>query len=264
MPVRHDPLLFAVPVSSPHLCIMTVLPACTSRTCIQGRQKRIMPEGASNRFMWPYRRALPARPQQALRHNARTRGQRLRAPRPARTGQRHPLHPGRAHRRKRRHRQIYKRRPANPRRADPLCQGKGPREYPDGSLALFLGPRCLARYSSDGAPSEPQTGRPREPLRRHPPKVLWTRGRPLRDRLLPRRTHNKNRAPHQGFAGPFPYPPARSRCLARKASSAALNASGCSILVRCPAPRIRANSEPAMRSCSALPIAGGVNRSCSP
>ena len=27
-------------------------------------------------------------------------------------------------------------------------------EYPDGRLALFDGPRCLARYKADGAPAE--------------------------------------------------------------------------------------------------------------
>jgi hypothetical protein len=27
-------------------------------------------------------------------------------------------------------------------------------EYPDGGLAVFHGPRCLARYSADGAPVE--------------------------------------------------------------------------------------------------------------
>ena len=29
-------------------------------------------------------------------------------------------------------------------------------EYPDGTLALFHGPRCLARYNADGEPVEPQ------------------------------------------------------------------------------------------------------------
>lgn len=30
-------------------------------------------------------------------------------------------------------------------------------EYPDGTLALFHGPRCLARYNAGGEPVEPQT-----------------------------------------------------------------------------------------------------------
>lgn len=35
--------------------------------------------------------------------------------------------------------------------------------YPDGALALFHGPRCLARYGQDGSPQEPTHGR-RDPL----------------------------------------------------------------------------------------------------
>ena len=42
-------------------------------------------------------------------------------------------------------------------------------EYPDGTLALFHGPRCLARYTAHGEPIETQPGRPRETLRRDPP-----------------------------------------------------------------------------------------------
>ena len=42
-------------------------------------------------------------------------------------------------------------------------------EYPDGTLALFHGPRCLARYNADGEPIDSQPGRPRDPLRRSPP-----------------------------------------------------------------------------------------------
>ena len=30
-------------------------------------------------------------------------------------------------------------------------------EYPDGTLALFHGPRCLARYNADGEPIDAQT-----------------------------------------------------------------------------------------------------------
>ena len=30
-------------------------------------------------------------------------------------------------------------------------------EYPDGTLALFHGPRCLARYNADGEPIDSQT-----------------------------------------------------------------------------------------------------------
>ena len=39
-------------------------------------------------------------------------------------------------------------------------------EYPDGTLAVFHGPRCLARYQADGhliKPASPQTGRRRSP-----------------------------------------------------------------------------------------------------
>ena len=43
-------------------------------------------------------------------------------------------------------------------------------EYPDGTLAVFHGPRCLARYKAGGSPSTPQPGRPRDPLRRDRPK----------------------------------------------------------------------------------------------
>ena len=43
-------------------------------------------------------------------------------------------------------------------------------EYPDGTLAVFHGPRCLARYKAGGTPSTPQPGRPRDPLRRDRPK----------------------------------------------------------------------------------------------
>ena len=44
-------------------------------------------------------------------------------------------------------------------------------EYPDGTLAVFHGPRCLARYQTPTAsPSTPQPGRPRDPLRRDRPK----------------------------------------------------------------------------------------------
>ena len=43
-------------------------------------------------------------------------------------------------------------------------------EYPDGTLALFHGPRCLARWTPPTAsPSKPQPGRPRETLRRDRP-----------------------------------------------------------------------------------------------
>ena len=40
-------------------------------------------------------------------------------------------------------------------------------DYPDGTLALFHGPRCLARYAADGSRHEPTHGR-RDPL---PPSV---------------------------------------------------------------------------------------------
>ena len=35
-------------------------------------------------------------------------------------------------------------------------QGQGP-EYPDGTMAVFHGPRCLARYHADGQPIDSQT-----------------------------------------------------------------------------------------------------------
>ena len=64
-------------------------------------------------------------------------------------------------------------------------------EYPDGQLAVFHGPRCLARYKADStlrprdplrrepaaAPSKPARSRPRDPLRRdRPPRPVdkWT------------------------------------------------------------------------------------------
>lgn len=43
--------------------------------------------------------------------------------------------------------------------------------YPDGTLAVFHGPRCLARYRADGQPSEPA---PVALLRRRRPKDRTT------------------------------------------------------------------------------------------
>ena len=49
-------------------------------------------------------------------------------------------------------------------------------EYPDGTLAVFHGPRCLARYQTDGEPIDTPPGRPRDPLRRDRPAPVdkWT------------------------------------------------------------------------------------------
>ena len=68
---------------------------------------------------------------------------------------RHPLHPAlqRQHRR-------YRGLPAAPARPPPppLRQGHGQgAEYPDGTLAIFHGPRCLARYRTTGEPIDNQT-----------------------------------------------------------------------------------------------------------
>ena len=48
-------------------------------------------------------------------------------------------------------------------------------ECPDGTLALFHGPRCLARYNADGEPIL---------IRTQPAGALWTSGQPLRARPL--------------------------------------------------------------------------------
>ena len=67
-------------------------------------------------------------PQSPLRHPARARRQRLRAPRPPRPGRRHPLPAHRAHSRPRQHRALRKARPSDPRHPSqtPLRQGQGP------------------------------------------------------------------------------------------------------------------------------------------
>ena len=54
-------------------------------------------------------------------------------------------------------------------------------EYPDGTLAVFHGPRCLARYQTDGEPIDTQPGRPRDPLRRDRPAPVdkWTAAKRL-------------------------------------------------------------------------------------
>ena len=62
-------------------------------------------------------------------------------------------------------------------------------EYPDGTLAVFHGPRCLARYQADGEPIEPQNPNFR------PPEPRGRRDRQVRE-LSPRaacRTHDRRR-----------------------------------------------------------------------
>ena len=62
-------------------------------------------------------------------------------------------------------------------------------EYPDGTLAVFHGPRCLARYQADREPIEPQNPNFR------PPEPRGRRDRQVRE-LSPRaacRTHDRRR-----------------------------------------------------------------------
>lgn len=47
-------------------------------------------------------------------------------------------------------------------------------EYPDGSLAVFHGPRCLARYDHDGKPAADTLARASKTARRARPVDLWT------------------------------------------------------------------------------------------
>ena len=63
-------------------------------------------------------------------------------------------------------------------------------EYPDSTMAVFHGPRCLARYHADGQPIDSQT---REAASTRPTGALWTSGQPLRARTLPHRAGNRNR-----------------------------------------------------------------------
>ena len=53
-------------------------------------------------------------------------------------------------------------------------------EYPDGTLALFHGPRCLARYNADGEPIETPTRQAACAASTRPADALWTSGQPLR------------------------------------------------------------------------------------
>ena len=127
-------------------------------------------DGRSRRPL--HRRHLPARPQPPLRHPARARRQRLRAPRPPRPGRRHPLPAHRAHSRPRQHRALRKARPpipATPARHHYVKARVRVHEYPDGTLALFHGPRASPATPPTASPSKPQPGRPRETLRRDRP-----------------------------------------------------------------------------------------------
>ena len=67
-------------------------------------------------------------------------------------------------------------------------------DYPDGTLAVFHGPRCLARYHADGTPldagAQPKA-RPREPARCARPADLWTTQARCPQ---PHRPNNHNRA----------------------------------------------------------------------
>ena len=66
----------------------------------------------------------------------------------------------RAHRRPRQHRALRKARPpdpATPARHHYVKARVRVHEYPDGTLALFHGPRCLARYTANGEPVETPT-----------------------------------------------------------------------------------------------------------
>ena len=78
-----------------------------------------------------------------------------------RRARRHPLHPRGTHRLKRQHGAL------KPRLALQIPAGRHRRhyvkarvrvhEYPDGTMAVFHGPRCLARYHADGQPIDSQT-----------------------------------------------------------------------------------------------------------
>ena len=67
-------------------------------------------------------------------------------------------------------------------------------EYPDGTLALFHGPRCLARYNADGEPIDSQTPAGRVIRFAQPAGALWTSGQPRRARPLPHRPNHINRS----------------------------------------------------------------------
>ena len=47
-------------------------------------------------------------------------------------------------------------------------------DYPDGTLAIFHGPRCLARYRADGGPLDDSSRWPSEPAGRPAPMDLGT------------------------------------------------------------------------------------------
>ena len=101
---------------------------------------------------------LSAATQCPLRAPGRSRRNRLRPLR--RCPRRHPLHAAGAHRRQRQHRALLRAEPADPTRSTPtpLRQGKGPgARISERHIALFHGPRCLARYNADGEPIDTQT-----------------------------------------------------------------------------------------------------------
>ena len=131
-------------------------------------------------------RGLSAGAQRPLRQAAGDRGERLRdRPRPGRP-RRHPVRRGGAGRRPRQHRRLCRPAGCSCRKAGcaPTTSRRASRctQYPDGTLAVFHGPRLLARYdaSRPGHRRRNLEGLPREPLRRATSMGLWICGQPLR------------------------------------------------------------------------------------
>ena len=113
---------------------------------------------------------IPARPQSPLRHPARARRQRLRAPRPPRPGRRHPLPAHRAHSRPRQHRALRKARPPDPRHPSQTSRpGSGSTSIQTEPSPSSTGPDASPATPPTASPSKPQPGRPRETLRRDRP-----------------------------------------------------------------------------------------------
>ena len=97
---------------------------------------------------------LPATTQRPLRDPGRGPGHRLRPLH--RRAQRHPVHPRGTHCLKRQHGALqaptHFRSPPAATAAITVKARVRVHEYPDGTMAVFHGPRCLARYHADGQP----------------------------------------------------------------------------------------------------------------
>ena len=106
----------------------------------------------ANRFL----KEVPATTQRPLRDPGRGPGHRLRPLH--RRARRHPVHPRGTHRLKRvRYKRLALQIPAGRHRRHYVKARVRVHEYPDGTMAVFHGPRCLARYHADGQPIDSQT-----------------------------------------------------------------------------------------------------------